>query len=267
VEPRAPEQCPSLPANFAIPENEPDIIREIQARDDRAYPSRGWTEGKWRQYRYAYYRLIERVDAQIGKILDALRESGQDRNTVIIFASDHGDGNAAHRWNQKQVLYEEPARVPFIVSWPSRTPAGRTDSTHLVSSCIDLIPTMCEFAGITPPRNLRGRSVASLALGRPANGWRTEVVSQTEFCGFGNSFGVHGRMLRTGSLKYVVYSEGKLREQLCDLKKDRGEMNNLAVSPRHVRELTMCREKLARWMDEHGDRFDIPSGTPARRAS
>jgi choline-sulfatase len=258
VEPPAPEQCPALPANFPIPEHEPDVIRSVQARDGSAYPTRGWLPDKWRQYRYAYYRLIERVDAQIGGILSVLRETGQDRNTVVVFTSDHGDGNASHQWNQKQVLYEEPARVPFIVSWKGRTTAGRTDTRHLVSTCLDLIPTLCDYAGIGVPPGLRGRSVRGLAEGgRPAS-WREELVTQTEFCTFNKTYGIHGRMLRTDSLKYVVYSEGRLREQLFDLAEDRGEMRNLAVAKEHGARLADCRKRLAAWCESSGDPFKVP---------
>jgi choline-sulfatase len=258
VEPPEPGRCPSLPANFAIPDHEPDVIRSVQARDKSAYPTREWEPDKWRQYRYAYYRLIERVDAQIGGILEALRETGQDRNTVIVFASDHGDGNAAHRWNQKQILYEEPARVPFIVSWPGHTKGGEVDSSHLVSTSLDLIPTLCDFAGVKIPVELRGRSVRPLAEGKPPQQWRNELVTQTEFCAFNRTYGIHGRMLRMGKWKYVAYSEGKLREQLFDLSNDRGEMQNLAVAKQHRATLGECRKRLAGWCRSNGDAFDPP---------
>lgn len=259
VEAPTPAQCPELPANFAIPDHEPEVIREVQARDKSAYPTRGLSEGQWRQYRFAYYRLIERVDAHIERILDVLRETGQDRNTVIIFASDHGDGNAAHRWNQKQVLYEEPARVPFLVAAPGSPVAGSVNSRHLVASCLDLIPTMCDYAGVSVPPSLKGRSLRALAGGRALKTWREDLVAQTEFCTFNKSFGIHGRLLRTGSWKYVVYSEGKIREQLFDMRNDRGEMNNLAVSERHQKQLNDCRNKLAAWCQTTGDRFTLPS--------
>lgn len=259
VEPPSPAQCPALPANFAITEHEPDVIRQVQARDSSAYPTRDWSDEKWRQYRFAYYRLIERVDAHIGRILDVLRETGQDRNTVIIFASDHGDGNAAHHWNQKQVLYEESARVPFIVAAPGTKAAGRVDSRHLVASCLDLIPTMCDYAGVTIPEGLKGLSLRAPAEGRMPKKWRDEVVAETEFCTFNKSYEIEGRLLRTGPWKYIAYSEGKLREQLFDMRTDRGEMRNLAVLTRHRADLEQCRRKLAAWCEGAGDRFRVPA--------
>ncbi len=258
VEAPSPAECPQLPANFAIPDHEPDVIRQVQAQDTANYPTRGWSDDRWRQYRFAYYRLIERVDAQIALILNTLRETGQDRNTVIIFASDHGDGNAAHRWNQKQVLYEEPVRVPFIVAAPGSPAAGRVNSRHLVASCLDLIPTMCDYAGIAVLSALQGRSLRALAGGRMPKTWREELVAETEFCTFNKSSGIHGRLLRSGSLKYIAYSEGRLREQLFDLRRDRGEMNNLVVSAAYQGQLEACRRKLEAWCENTGDRFTLP---------
>ena len=101
-----PNECPALPDNFEIPNNEPDIIREYQSGLAGTYPVRDWPDERWRQYRWALNRLTERVDSEIGNVLDAV-----DDNTIIIFTSDHGDGNGAHKWNQKTLLYDETARV------------------------------------------------------------------------------------------------------------------------------------------------------------
>jgi arylsulfatase A-like enzyme len=158
------------------------------------YPTVGWPAERWRQYRWAYYRLVEMVDARLGEILEALRETGQEQNTVVIFASDHGDGLAAHRWNQKQVLYEEVARVPFVVSWKGRTRPGVIDREHLIGAGQDLLPTMCDFAGIRIPAGLTGKSVRPLVLERQTGApeWRETLVIETEFsystpCAFNNS--------------------------------------------------------------------------------
>ena len=68
--------------------------------------------------------MIEKVDAEIGKVLEALRKSGQEDNTLIVFTADHGECAGAHRFNQKTVLYEESARVPLIIAWKGKTPAA-----------------------------------------------------------------------------------------------------------------------------------------------
>ena len=253
-------QCPPLPDNFEIPPCEPDIIRAMQELAPRWYSiASEWNGDTWRQYRWAYYRLVEKVDEQIGIVLDALRKSGQEDNTLIIFASDHGDGMGAHRWNQKMVLYEETTRVPFIVSFKGVTRPGYVNRGHLVSTGLDLIPTMCDYAGIKPPDALLGASVRALAEGRKPKAWRDFVVTETEFGHqFGQGDGVYGRMLRTARYKYVVYSEGNLREQLTDMERDPGEMVNLVESPKHKAILEGHRRRLAAWCKGTNDFFVVP---------
>jgi len=183
------------------------------------------------------------VDHQIGRVLDALRESGLEEETVVVFVSDHGDMDSAHRLEHKTVLYEEACRVPFIVRHKGVTPPGRVDRTHLVSTGLDLLPTVCDFAGIAPPEGLRGRSVRPLVEGKEPTDWRDEVVVECQV----------GRMLRTDRYKYNVYEDGAHREQLIDLKEDPGEMVNLAADPSRAQVIEDHRRRLARWVDETGD--------------
>ena len=256
------DQCPALPDNFDIGPNEPEVIRKVQEmRREKIYPTADWTDEKWRQYRWAYYHLVELVDSRIQKVLDALKETGQEEDTVIIFVSDHGDGGGSHHWNQKQVLYEEPTRIPFIVAQKGVTKAGAVDSKHLVNTGLDIIPTMCDFAGIDPPEHMKGLSVRPLAERGKVRRWRDFLVTETEFCDPGNSFGITGRMLRTEKYKYIVYSEGRLREQLFDMQKDPGEMNNLALDSSHAKMLNRHRKRLAEWCKDNGDSFPYVSAS------
>ncbi len=157
-------QLPPLPANFAIPENEPAAIRMSQERNrDFHYPTGNWTALEWRQYLWGYYRLVEKADREIGRVLDALHDSGHEDNTVIIFTSDHGEGVASHHWNQKQVLYEQAVRVPLLIADPQASNPGST-SNALVSTGIDLMPTILDAAGLTgAPGPTHGQSLQPLA--------------------------------------------------------------------------------------------------------
>ncbi|MHC4682225.1 MAG: sulfatase family protein, partial [Planctomycetota bacterium] len=87
------KHCPPLPANYAVPEAEPECITEnyVNARSFRAYIREKWTASQWRLHRWAYCRLTEMVDAEIGTLLDALRDAGLEENTLVVFTSDHGD--------------------------------------------------------------------------------------------------------------------------------------------------------------------------------
>ncbi len=217
--------CPPLPENFEPQKDEPEAIRELQAQRPFKRSARArWSEKQWRMHRWAYCRLTERVDAQIGRVLDALRESGKAKNTVVIFTSDHGDMDGAHRMEHKTAFYEEACRIPLIVSQPGTTSAGTVDETHLVSNGLDLIPTLCDYAGIKspaglePPLDLRGRSFRPLAQGLQPTEWREVLPIEGEF----------GRALVTDRYKYALYDRGEHREQLMDLEARPLEMRNAA---------------------------------------
>jgi len=252
------EQCPPLPANFATMPDEPQLLNWVRAGQLGIHPTGGWSPALWRQYRHAYYRLCEKVDAEIGRILQALHETGQEQNTVVIFTSDHGDGLGAHGWNQKWALWEEAVRVPLIVSQSGVTLAGGVDREHLVSNGLDLLPTLCDYAGIAPPAHAPGHSLRGLAEGRQQESWRDELVVETcwrepwDERSFRNA---SGRVLRTDRYKYVVYSWGQHREQLFDLESDPGEMVNLATCVRYQPVLVEHRDRLARWCEATGDGF------------
>ncbi len=259
LEPPNPDTCPPLPGNFAIPELEPSILRTVQPFTPGMYPSLDWHPEKWRQYRWAYYRLVETVDRQIGTVLQALDVEGLSDSTVVIFTSDHGDGAGAHRWNQKQVLYEEPVHIPLIIRAPDDGGRGLTDTRHLVSNGLDLIPTLCDYAGITSPEALTGASLRPLIQGKTGHPWRSHLVVETEFCPWDDTFGIMGRMIRNDRYKYVVYSHGGEREQLFDLQQDPGETENRI----HQSDLQPVVERLRQTLREHCR--DTQDGFPPER--
>ncbi|MEI7534506.1 MAG: sulfatase-like hydrolase/transferase [Verrucomicrobiae bacterium] len=238
--------CPPLPANFEIPKGEPEDILAADPQDFRTYARNKWTDEQWRLYRWAYARLTERADAEIGVVLAALRETGLDQNTLVVFSSDHGDMDAAHRLEHKSVFYEEASRVPLIVSWKSVTQPGLVDRKHLVSTGHDLIPTLCDFAGVPVPSSLKGRSLRALAEGRTPPSWRDTLVVEN-----GSS-----RMVRSARYKYVVYASGARREQLTDLVADPGEMKNLALDPQAAPVLAEHRRLLRQWYQQNGENLD-----------
>jgi len=157
------KHCPPLPPNFEPQPQEPEIVETgLFKRTFKKKTRDNWSPEQWRAHRWAYCRLTEKVDAQVAIVLRALREAGMEDDTLVIFSSDHGDMDSAHRLEHKTMLYDEAARVPLIVSYPGRTKAGLVDREHLASSGLDLLPTMCDFAGIAPPAGLPGRSIRAL---------------------------------------------------------------------------------------------------------
>ena len=238
--------CPPLPANFEIPPGEPEALCPVDGRGFRSYLRKNWTDEDWRLHRWAYARLTERVDGQIGRVLAALQEAGLENDTVVVFTSDHGDMDSAHRLEHKGVCYDEASRVPLIVSQKEFTKPGLVDDEHLVSTTLDLIPTLCDFAGIATPNGLTGRSLLPLAAGQSPASWRRGVITECRM----------SRMARTARYKYVVYSQGERREQLLDMEEDPGEMQNLAVDPAYARILAAHRKYLVHWYEAHGEELD-----------
>jgi choline-sulfatase len=256
--PPAPEQCPPLKPNMAPPADETDIMTHMRraCQAHRLFPVGDFTSDKWRQYLWAYYRLIEKVDRDIGTVLEALRESGQEQNTVVVFLSDHGECHGTHRWNQKTVFYDESARVPFIISQKGTTRIGACDA--LVHTGVDLIPTLCEFAGIPIPAGLPGRSLRRHATGQtPAQEDRPYIVASNHVIQCEPVDGVlwkpEGRMVRSRRYKYCLYSEGRRRESLFDMETDPGEMVNLAGNPQCAETLRYHRDYLRRFAQQYDD--------------
>jgi len=246
------EDCPVLPDNFAIPPYAPEALQMLRQRSPRIYPKLDWSEDDWRHFRHAYYRLCEKVDAEVVRMLDALDASGHADNTVIIFTSDHGDGHGAHHWNQKTALWEEEIRVPMLVSAPGGARGQVTE--RLVSNGLDLLPTVCDYAGVDCPDGLDGLSLRPTVEGDTAGKWRDEVIVETQVnFGDGPSGPSFARSLVADRYKYSVYLMGRNREQLIDLHADLGEMVDLAVELRHADTLGEMRGRLRRWAEETDD--------------
>ena len=241
------KHCPALPANHAVPELEPECITEkfVNARTFRAHIRNNWTAGQWRLHRWAYCRLTEMVDEKIGILLDALREADLEENTLVVFTSDHGDMDSAHKMEHKSVLYEEAVRIPFIMSHRGTIPAGKVDRTHLISNGLDLLPTLCDYAGIDVPEGRHGLSVRPLAEGKTVNNWRQFVAVESQ----------NGRMVRTDRFKYCIYDSGRHAEQLTDLVNDPGEMKNLAETEQYKDVLKSHRRLLRQWVEKTGDKI------------
>ena len=208
--------CPPLPGNFDVSPDEAEAIGLMQARSPfKAKARQRYSERDWRRHRWAYARLTERVDSQIGRVLEALQDNQLADDTVVIFTSDHGDMDASHRMEHKTAFYEEAARVPLLIAGPGLA-GGAVDDRRLVSNGLDLLPTCCAVAGLEPPADLEGRSLLPLLAAAPAAAWRDALPLESEL----------GQMVIGQDAKYMRYYQGARREQLIDLAADPGEMRN-----------------------------------------
>ena len=237
--------CPPLAANHAPTSGEPAWLGRYGGF--RGWARKNWTAEEWRLHRWAYCRLTERVDGEIGRVLEALRTSGLDKNTVVVFASDHGDMDSAHGFEHKSLPFDESARVPFIVSWPGNTPAGRVDRKHFVSSCVDLLPTLCDYAGIDSPAGLPGRSVRPLVEKGAAPDWRQDIAIECS----------DSRCIRDSRYKYAIFESGEPRELLIDMRNDPGETRNLAATAKHAAVMGDFRVRMRRRSEEMRDEYGL----------
>jgi len=256
--------CPPLRVDFPPQKNEPDIMTLMRESYQRSpmFPVGNFSDEKWRQYEWAYYRIVEKVDALIGKVLQAVQDNRLEEDTLIVFLSDHGDCQGAHHWSQETVFYEESVRVPFILKWKGKVARGTSD--RLVSTGVDLIPTLCGLAGIPQPKGLRGLDLTDTATGRTRRDPREYVVASNHMVQGAPVDGripkPRGRMVRGQRYKYCVYDEGKHRESLVDLASDPGEMVNLAGQPHFQEVLKSHRRMLMQWETDLGYSFPIPQG-------
>lgn len=240
------DQLPPLPENYAIPPMEPEAI-EAHLSPKAVTPSltmrKTFSEREWRIYRWIYCRLTEQVDQQIGRILKGLTDAGLTEKTLVVFTSDHGNMDASHRLSSKGLFYDESVKVPFIIKYTGVIPGGIVDQDHLVSTGLDILPTLCDYAEIKVPVHLLGKSLRGIAEGKPVTAWRSYVASENRW----------GRMIRSKRFKYCVYDSGATRESLVDMENDPGEMQNLSNSEKYEKVLDEHRRYLKEWLKLSGD--------------
>ena len=239
------DKLPPLPENFEFDPREPGLLKSTRQRNEPALGK--WDEQQWRYYLWSYYRHIEMVDGEVSRILQALDETGHEKNTLVVFTSDHGDGLGRHQMVRKSSPYDEASKVPLIVSLPGRIPANRTDPTHLATG-MDIMPTLCDYAGINPPDHMRGMSLKPLFEEESVT-WRRYVVTEIP--------GNVGRVLRTERYKYTTCLNDPV-EQLFDMQNDPGETTNLAPGSQYAAILSEHRQLLREWES----RLDVAPNVP-----
>ncbi|MBT3375018.1 MAG: sulfatase-like hydrolase/transferase [Lentisphaerae bacterium] len=216
----------------------------------------GTTERQRCEMKAAYYATIEHIDAEIGRLLDWLDQTGQGENTLIIFTADHGDMGGDHGIFQKgPYLYDPAVRVPLIFSWPGTIPAGRVYDGLV--ELVDIVPTIHELLGMDIPQRVQGRSLVSLfGEGIPEPAFRDGVYSEYYNANPAKTSPQRKRayltMWRTDSYKVVVY-HGEEFGELYDLARDPNEFDNRWDDPeyRQIRAdmLKACFDKAVFTMD------------------
>ncbi len=225
-----------LPANF-LPEH-PFDHGNLRGRDEQLLP---WprTPEIVRDELARYYTLIAFLDEQVGRILEALEETGQAGRTIVVFSSDHGLAIGSHGLRGKQNQYEHSVGVPLIFRGPG-IPAGRRRDAQVYLR--ELYPTVCELAGVAIPGSVEGRSLAGIIRGE------TDAVHEQIFGYFGDV----QRMVRGDRWKLIAYPKVH-RVQLFDLVQDPWEREDLSNDPRHAEVVERLRDTLRTWQAQVGD--------------
>lgn len=212
----------------------------------------------------SYLGTILSVDDSVGRVYDALKETGQLDNTLIVYTSDNGFALGEHGRVDKRTMYEESIRVPFLVRYPQLA-KPKSQVREMVLS-LDLAPSILDICGAKPLENIHGASWKKLLAGDAA-GWRTAFHYQYNYeAQFPFTPNVRG--IRTDDWKYIHYPHGdgqpdRHQAELYHLKDDPLEMKNLAGDAKYTAKLKEMQEQLLRLQKESGavpDQMPLDAG-------
>ena len=188
-------------------------------------PYWGLNEEQRRHTIRAYYSTISFVDAQVGRLLEAMDRLELWENTIVVFWSDHGYLLSEHGQWMKQSLFEESARVPLIIVSPDQSSRGR--ASYRTVELVDLYPTLADLTGLTPPPALEGVSLRSL-LDEPDAQWDRPAFTEAW------RHGKPGYSVRTERWRYNEWDYGEAGLELYDHENDPNEYTNLAHDPEYA---------------------------------
>ncbi len=252
------------PVSFEVPQPGPE--------DDGQIPEifRGLTDEEKRNIIAAYYTSTEYMDHNVGRILDTLEETGLGENTLVIYIGDNGYSLGHHGRFEKHTMFEEAVRAPLIVRLPGQERFDQKEDALV--EFIDLFPTVMDFCGGTPPREVEGRSLMPLLKGETDPG-RESVFSEY--------YDNEEAMIRTRRYKFI-YSTGKRERQdgyktgfppsgrtrkLYDLQNDPHEMQNLASHEKCQDLVIQFETEMRRRLEaSHPLASQIPPGLPVEDA-
>jgi arylsulfatase A-like enzyme len=220
----------------------------IQKQQLHSWGIQDYTWQEWAPIVARYYGIISQADEAIGKVLQALEQSGAEDNTVVVLTSDHGDMCGSHRMMDKHyVLYDDVVKVPLIIKYPGMAVRGHV-CDQFVYNMLDLPPTILDLLQLPAPSFFSGRSLVSLLRNEAVSDWRTAVVSTYN----GQQFGLYTqRMLRTDKWKYIWNTTDI--DELYDLEQDPHELANVIYEPQNLELVRVYRRLLYEQLLEEGD--------------
>ncbi|WP_242205920.1 sulfatase [Aestuariivivens insulae] len=180
----------------------------------------------------AYYASVSYMDAQVGKVLNTLKEEGLDDNTIVVFTSDHGFHLGEHDFWMKVSLHEESVRVPLIIKVPGKKP----QVCHSFVELLDLYPTISELAGLTYSKHIQGKSLTKTL---------DDAKQSVRDMAFSVSQGGKSFLLRDNKWAYIQYNEdASAGIELFDMEKDPKQYTNLADDPKYAETVAFFKKEL-----------------------
>lgn len=242
---RSKEARPPLPPNFKPQHPFDNAALIIRDENLAAWPR---TEAVVRDQLAEYYGLIEHLDAQVGRVLDAARSREDGDNTIIVYAADHGLAVGSHGLLGKQNLYEHSMGSPMVISGPG-VPKGRTSKLNYL---YDIFPTLCSLTGVQVPEGVDGQDLTPLFEGKDAKPIRNAQLL---------AYQQGQRAIVTPRWKLIRYPHIN-HTQLFDLKNDPNELSNLADDPEQAERVEKMMTRLARLQKQAGDDLALTSENP-----
>lgn len=212
----------------SVPENYSESVPPAALLSAKPEQQKKLTDDLRREARQAYFASITFMDAQVGKLLDALDANGLTDDTIVVFMSDHGYLLGEHGLWQKSCLFEPSLRVPFVISAPGDFARGKTSNE--LAELVDLYPTLADLAGLALPQGLEGASLKP-QLKDPTTPGKKAAFSVVRRGG-ANREPFLGRSVRTDRWRYTEWADGAKGAELYDELNDPGELTNLAQSPK-----------------------------------
>ena len=207
---------------------------------------------KLEEWRRIYYAQTASVDANLERILKAIKNAGIEEDTIVVFSSDHGEMFGAQGRRAKNIFYEEAARVPFIIRWPAKIAAGTKSDVCL--GTVDVMPTVVGLMNLEIPKEVEGIDLSGCAKGEKGDAPEFAFLQNTGACAVFED-GHEWRALRDKLFTYAKYRIDGF-ELLFDNKNDPYQMNNLSKNPEFKDNIEKYRKMLAEKMSELNDNFE-----------
>ena len=240
----------------------PELMKKYDARSLQLRPNTGeqverrvtGPANSVRENLSGYNAHIEAIDAEMGRVLKTLEETGQADNTIVIYTSDHGEMLGAQGRMGKRLPHEESCNVPFVVRDPLR--GGRGQSSDVLLSTIEIYPTLCGLAGLSVPDHCRGRDLSGAVRGDTIESPETAFLMHMQKDHASGGHNHPAPIFRGVRTKRHTYAVGEIgRWCLYDNQEDPYQQHNLADDATRASLMSDLDGEIIRYLNEAGDRY------------